>query len=82
MKIHSSAKFTGKIENYHNDFDIQLTDKQIIENSAKITNLAIGKFKQKCEKNFEVDFGEMYFFEVYFYDQEKEIEIFKREKEP
>ncbi len=81
MKIHCSAKFSDKTETYHNDFNIEVLESQITELSDKITNLAIGKFKAKCEEVFEINFAAMVFFEVYFYDKEsKEINIFKKEK--
>lgn len=81
MKIHSTAKFDGKTEKYHADFEINLTENQIIENSTKIINLAIGNFKKKCDDYFFIDFATMYFFEVYFYDEKSnEIQIFKKEK--
>jgi hypothetical protein len=81
MKIHCSAKFSDKTETYHNDFNIEVLESQIARLSDKITNLAIGKFKAKCDEVFEIDFAAMVFFEVYFYDKEsKEITIFKKEK--
>jgi hypothetical protein len=80
MKIHSSARFTGKAETYHNDFDVQLFTPQILANREIITNLAIAKFKVKCEQNFKVEFGMMIFFEVYLYKESEEITIFKKEK--
>ena len=80
MKIHSSAKFDGKEFKFHNEIEINLDINQIAQYSPQIINLAISKFKEKCKNYLNIDFATMYFFEVYYFDKEKEINLFKKEK--
>lgn len=72
MKIHSSAKFTGHSMTFHNEIDIELHENTV--------NMALQKFKIKCSDYFKVNFADMCFFEVYYFDGEKEINLFKKEK--
>ena len=76
MKIHSSAKFKNSDFSFHNEFELNLSLAQIGQNSTKIVNLALSKFKEKCEEYFKVDFATMCFFEVYFFNGIDEILLF------
>ena len=80
MKIHSSAKFENKKISFHNVFELKKDAVTILENKEKVTNLAISNFKEKCEEYFKIEFSQMNFFEVYFFNEGQEIKLFKKEK--
>lgn len=80
MDIHCSARFQNLTLAHHNHFDVNAPEQIILENKEKVTNLAIQNFKEKCANYFKVDFSTMVFFEVYFYREDKEVTIFKKEK--
>lgn len=81
MTIHTSAKFQESDFSWHNDFSVNVSGPEIEENKGKIANLAVTKFKEKCIERFKMDFNKMVSFEVYYFDKENEIEIFKKVKE-
>jgi hypothetical protein len=83
MKIHCTAQFEGQLFNYHDAFDAGVVeaDFQNEQIRTNITNLAIQKIKYKCDNYFNIDFNKMISFEVYYYNQEKEIQIFKKVKQ-
>ena len=82
MQIHTSSKFNHSQNKFHDSFNINATEHQILDNKNKVVNMAIESLKRKCEYFFKVDFGGMVFFEVYYFNSEgKEIEIFKKVKE-
>ena len=72
MKIHVSAKFTGHSMTFHNEIDIEINENTV--------NMALQKFKIKCSEYFKVNFADMCFFECYYFDGEKEINLLKKEK--
>jgi len=80
MTIHTSARFENSVFSYHNQFDVNATETQILANPEKVTNLAVANFKKKCEEYFKIEFGTMVFFEVYFFVNGIEKQIFKKEK--
>jgi len=81
MQIHTSSKFNHSQNKFHDSFNINATDQQILDNKNKVVNMAIESLKLKCKTYFKVEFGGMVFFEVYYFNSEgKEIEIFKKEK--
>lgn len=80
MKIHYCAIFDVHPPSYHGDFDITATPQQIFENRDKITSVAIAHLKQKCEY-FGKKFEDLIFFEVYYYNEKKEVLIFKKQKQ-
>ena len=73
MKIHASARFTNHSMTFHNEIDIELNENTV--------NIALQKFKIKCVDYFRVNFADMCFFEVYYFDGMKEINLFKKEKQ-
>jgi hypothetical protein len=82
MQINTSSRFNHSQNKFHDSFNINATDQQILSNKNKVVNMAIESLKKKCKNYFKVEFGDMVFFEVYFFNREgKEIEIFKKEKE-
>ncbi|NCB85588.1 MAG: hypothetical protein EOM44_14025 [Bacteroidia bacterium] len=81
MKIHYSAMFDDKEMSYHGEFEVTATHKQIQANIPRVTSVAIGKCKEKCEQEFNIKFEAMRFFEVYYYHEKKEVLIFKKVKE-
>jgi hypothetical protein len=81
MKIHASAKFTGSAIPFHNEFDLEIQKEQIKPNTDKIVNMALQKFKIKCADYFKVNFADMCFFECYYFENGKEINLFKKEKQ-
>ena len=58
---------------FHNEIDIELNENTV--------NIALQKFKIKCVDYFRVNFADMCFFEVYYFDGMKEINLFKKEKQ-
>ena len=82
MKIHTSTKLSHSESKFHTEFDLNSTPQQISENIEKVTNYAIQKLKEKCENYFKIEFSTLVFIEVYYFINEKEIEIFKKEKQP
>jgi hypothetical protein len=80
MTIHTSARFTNSPMHYHNYFEVNAPESQILANTEKVTNLAVANFKKKCEDYFKIEFGTMVFFEVYFFVNGIEKQIFKKEK--
>ena len=81
MQIHTSSKFNHSQNKFHDSFNINATEHQILDNKNKVVNMSIESLKKKCETYFKVEFGEMCFFEVYYFNEEgKEIEIFKKKK--
>lgn len=83
MTIHSSARFEGKKFSYHNAIELNLTADKAKLNANQIVNLSLAKFKEKCENYFKLNFAEMCFFEVYFWDIEnkKEVKLFEKTKQ-
>ena len=83
ITIHYSAKFAGKDESYHGDFDVTATQEQIEAQKEHVTNIAVGKLREKCSQVWGLDFATLTKIEVYFYSREqpKEILIFKKEKQ-
>ena len=81
MKIHISAKFPNYCFKFHDTFNVIGDESSVLKSKKYITNIAIHKFKEKCNDFFKIDFDSMVFFEVYFFDANaKEVEIFKKEK--
>jgi len=81
MKIHVSAKFPNYNFKFHDTFNVIGDENDVLRCKEYITNVAIRKFKEKCNDYFKIDFDTMVFFEVYFFDKDgKEVEIFKKEK--
>lgn len=80
MKIHYSAKFSGYPEGHHGCFEVALKKEQIESNKEQIVSLAIGNCRTKCKEVFGMNFEEMDFFEVFYYDC-TEVSIFKKQKE-
>jgi hypothetical protein len=80
MQIHYSAKFNGRENLHHGFIDLNIEKNQIEKESEKIVSKAIGNLKFKCEKAFNVDFQTVEFFEVYYFDDNKEISIFRKDK--
>ena len=81
MNINCSAKFDNKDLTFHHDFDIEITMQQLQSNKEKVVNLAVQRFKQRCTEYFKIEFSTMIFFEVYFFQGENEVELFKKVKE-
>ena len=80
MKIHVSSKFSHSETNFHTEFELNSTPQQISDNIEKVTNFAIQKLKEKCDNYFKIEFNTLAFIEVYYFINEKEIQIFKKEK--
>ncbi len=80
MTIHTSSKFDNKELTFHNCFDIQITMQQLLSNKEKVVNLAVQNFKKRCAEYFKIEFSTLCFFEVYFFEGENCIELFKKEK--
>lgn len=80
MFIHASAKFEGSEFGFHNKIELNLPEEKVPDFQKKITNLAIGKFREKCENYFKIDFNKMTFFEIYYFYKGKEIHVLKKEK--
>lgn len=80
MKIHISAKFSTSYLRFHDEFDLEASEIQLLENKEKVATFAISSIKKKCEEYFESEFGTMVFFEVYFFVNGIEKLIFKKEK--
>ena len=76
-------KFAGKDESYHGDFEVTATQEQIEAQKEHVTNIAVGKLREKCTQVWGIDFSTLTKIEVYFYSREKpkEILIFKKEKQ-
>lgn len=72
MKVHASARFTNSIIPFHNEIDIELNENTV--------NMALQQFKIKCAEYFKVNFADMCFFECYYFENGKEINLFKKEK--
>ena len=83
ITIHYSAKFAGKNESYHGEFEVTATNEQIEAQKEHVTNIAVGKLREKCTQVWGIDFATLTKIEVYFYSrkQPKEILIFKKEKQ-
>lgn len=83
ITIHYSAKFAGKNESYHGEFEVTATQEQIEAQSEHVTNISVGKLREKCAQVWGTDFLTLIKIEVYFYSREqpKEILIFKKEKQ-
>ena len=79
MKIHSTSKFNGFEIPIHTAFDVNIAPELIESNGQQLVNISISKMKEKTE-SYNMDFSTMIFFEVYYYNQNKEISIFKKEK--
>jgi len=80
MTIHTSARFENSPMHYHNYFEVNAPESVILANPEKVTNLAVANFKKKCDEYFKIEFGTMDFFEVYFFVNGIENQIFKKEK--
>jgi hypothetical protein len=80
MIIHTSARFENSPIHLHNQFDVNASETQLFANPEKVTNLAVSNFKKRCEEYFKIEFGTMVFFEVYFFVNGIEKQIFKKEK--
>ena len=83
ITIHYSAKFAEKNESYHGEFEVTATQEQIEAQKELVTNIAVGKLREKCTQVWGIDFVTLIKIEVYFYSREqpKEIIIFKKEKQ-
>lgn len=81
MKFNTTAKFGGHPLGYHYDFDVDIQKDQIEGVIQGITNLAIKGMRQKCAEVFMIDFEGMHSFEIYYYENAKEVTIFKKVKE-
>ena len=83
ITIHYSAKFAEKKESYHGEFEVTATQGQIEAQTEHVTNIAVGKLREKCTQVWGIDFATLTKIEVYFYSrtQPKEILIFKKEKQ-
>lgn len=83
ITIHYSAKFAGKDESYHGDFEVTATQEQIEAQKEHVTNIAVSKLREKCTQIWGLDFATLTKIEVYFYSrtQTREILIFKKEKQ-
>ena len=80
MKIHASARFTGSLLPFHNEIEVDMQDSQIQPNLERLINHVLSQFKIKCTDYFKVNWADMYFFEVYYFSDLKEINLFKKEK--
>lgn len=81
MKIHYCAMFDDKEMSYHGEFEVQATPAQIREQKDRVVSAAVGFLKKKCEEEFNADFEKLKFFEVYFYEDKEEVQIFKKIKQ-
>ncbi len=73
--------FDDKKMSYHGEFEVQANPAQIREQKGRVVGAAIGFLKKKCEEEFNADFEKLKFFEVYFYENKEEVQIFKKIKQ-
>lgn len=73
--------FDDKEMSYHGEFEVQASPAQIREQKDRVVGAAIGFLKKKCEEGFNADFEKLKFFEVYFYKDKEEVQIFKKIKQ-
>lgn len=73
--------FDDKKMSYHGEFEVRATPAQVREQKDRVVSAAIGFLKKKCEDGFSTDFEKLKFLEVYFYENKKEVQIFKKIKQ-
>lgn len=82
ISIHFSARFDGLENLYHGNFEVSATQQQIEAQKQHVTNIAVGKLREKCINEWKIDFETLNKIEVYFYSriQPREILVFSKEK--